>query len=401
MNQKLEIFLSYGFRPFFLLAPLWSLVVMIALLSWMGLHQAGGEVLEMTIAMAPYVWHAHEMIFGFAVGIIAGFFLTAVPSWTGTKAVHGGTLGALVAVWAAGRLAMLFSASLPAWLVAVLDLAFLPALAVLVVGALIQGWSKRNFVFLPILALLFVANLLSHLEFLGIYDDGVAMGHRLGIDAVILLISIIGGRVVPAFTTNALRQQGHEDLPVQRQPVNIAGIALVAALLIADLIEPESTVTGGIALAAALANALRLAGWRGLKTLNQPIVWVLHLGFAWLVAGLALKGLAQVTDVIVEATAIHALTAGAIGTMTLAIMSRAALGHTGRPLIVSRWTAFAYVAVGLAALTRVAVPPMFPALYGAGMLLSGGLWILAFATYLTVYWHVLTGPRGGRKAGQM
>ena len=378
MSPRLEIFFSYGFRPFFLLAPLWGLVVMAALLVWMGLHHAGGQVVELSIAMAPYVWHAHEMIFGFALGVIAGFFLTAVPSWTGTKAVHGPMLALLVGAWAVGRLAMLFSASLPPWLVAVADMAFLPVLIPLVIGALVKGWSKRNFVFLPILALLFTANLLTHMEFLGLMDGGAATGLRLAVDTAILLITIIGGRVVPAFTTNALRQQGEEHLPINRLPVNIAGIALVAALLIADLIDPDHAVTGWIALAAAVANALRLAGWCGLKTLNQPIVWILHLGFAWLVAGLALKGAAQLTDAVVEATAIHALTAGAIGSMTLGIMTRAALGHTGRKMEISRWIVLTYLMISLAALLRIIVPIWLPGFYGEGLLASGGIWVLAF-----------------------
>jgi uncharacterized protein involved in response to NO len=392
-DGALRIFFSYGFRPFFLLGAIFAVAAMGLFLFWIGVHHAGGQVIDMTIAMAPHEWHAHEMLFGFTMAIICGFFLTAVPNWTGSHAVQGPMLALLVALWLAGRLAMGFSASLPPLARAVLDLSLIPVLVPLVVAAMMRNWSKRNFIFLPILAILFAANLLTHLEYLGIMADGQAMGLRLGLDVIILLISIIGGRVVPAFTTNALRNRGETDLPVNHAALNITGIVLVAAFMASDLADPSSQLTGWLAIAAAAANGLRLLQWKGHKTLGQPILWVLHLGFAWLVAGLALKGLSTLGSGIGPQAALHALTAGAIGTMTLAIMSRAALGHTGRPLVIGGWTVAAYALISLGALVRVVTPLWFFEAYNQGMILAGGCWAGAFAIFTVVYWPVLTGPR--------
>lgn len=398
MTQKQEtgtfsIFFSYGFRPFFLLGAIHAVSVMVLFLLWIGVHFAGGLVVDLTIAMAPYIWHAHEMLFGFTMAVIAGFFLTAVPNWTGAHAVQGPMLALLTVAWLAGRVAMGFSAHLPPLAVAIFDLSLIPLLAPLVIAAMARNWSKRNFIFLPILGLLFTANLLTHLEFLGFLDDGVAIGLRLGMDTVILLIAIIGGRVVPAFTTNALRNQGIDDLPTNRASLNAAGIILVAALVFADLAAPDHPITGWLALAATAANGLRLLQWKSYRTLGQPILWVLHLGFAWLVAGLALKGLAILNSGVSPSAALHALSAGAIGTMTLAVMSRAALGHTGRPLVLGKATVLAYALVTAGALGRVIVPTLFMDFYNIGILLSGLAWAAAFAVFAVTYWPVLTGPR--------
>ena len=393
-----QIFFSYGFRPFFLLGAIYAVAVMALFLFWIGVHHAGGQVTNMTIAMAPHVWHAHEMLFGFTIAIICGFFLTAVPNWTGSRAVQGPMLALLVAAWLAGRLAIGFSAHLPPMAVAVADLALIPLLIPLVISAMARNWSKRNFIFLPLLCLLFAGNLLFHLERLEILDEGTDLGFRLCLDTVVLLISIIGGRVVPAFTTNALRNQGGSDLPVNRLPLNLVGIGLVAAYVAADAAAPAHPMTGWIALAAAAANGLRLLQWKGHLTLRQPILWILHLGFLWLVVGLALKGLATLDMGIGPQGAIHALTAGSIGSMTLAIMSRASLGHTGRPLVIGGWTVLAYILVSTGAVTRVVTPIWFYDVYNEGMLAAGVAWALAFLIFVVLYWPVLTGPRL-RKSG--
>lgn len=389
---SLEAFLSYGFRPFFLLSCLFAAISMFAWMAWIGLHAAGGAVRTMTIAMAPHQWHAHEMLFGYALGVIAGFFLTAVPSWTGSKPVSGRVLAALVLVWLAGRLAFWFSAHIPPMAVAVVDLAFVPMLLVLVLRALLNNWSKRNFVFLPILAAIFIANLLTHLEFTELWPGLMNMGNRLGLDAVIVLIVVLGGRVVPAFTTNALRKAGEEAFPVSRRPVEIASVGLVALLALVEIVQPLGPVAGGIALLAALANGVRFCGWRGHKTLGSPILWIIHLAYIWLVAGLAFKGAAHF-QMLSEATALHVLTVGAIGSMTLGIMTRAGLGHTGRALRVSAPVVGAYLLVSLSAAVRVAVPPLMPQFYNEGMLVAGVAWMVAFAIVSIVYWPILTQPR--------
>ncbi len=313
--------LSYGFRVFFLFAGLYGALAMAAWLAWIGLHALNFEVVGMSIALPPHLWHAHEMIFGYTLAVIAGFFLTAVPSWTGRQAIQGGPLALLAAAWVAARLASWSSALLSAPLVAALDLLFIALLGLMIGRALIGGGSRRNLVFLPVLAVLFAANLLVHLEILGLLDDGMARGQLLALDTILLLLTVIGGRVVPAFTTNVLRNSGAEPLPRSHKALDIASIAAMVLLLLADLIVPGSRFVGAVAGLAALANALRLAGWRGAQTLDRPILWILHLGYAWLVAGLALKAMALLGGWLSEVTALHALTVGAIGSMTVSACS--------------------------------------------------------------------------------
>ena len=399
MKKHCEIFFSYGFRPFFLSCAIYGAFVMSAFMLWIGVHHAGGQFIRLPIAMAPFVWHAHEMLFGFAVAAVAGFLLTAVPSWTGTHAVHGKALFTLFVLWLLGRVGIGFSASWPASVTAAMDLVFIPVLGVFVIGALSRGWSKRNLIFVPLLGGFFVANVLFHLERLNVVDDGVEMSQHLAVGLLALLIGIIGGRVVPAFTTNALRRMGEDKLPVNRTMLNIPAIVCIAAFALADTIAPDMALTGWLAAAAAVLNALRLAGWRGLKTLSDPLVAVLHVGFAWLVIGLALKAWAVLGDTLSSATALHALTAGAAGTMILAVMSRAALGHTGRALVAAPETVVAYILITLSTLVRVTVPPVFPDFYNEGMMFAGAAWIAAFLIFAVKYWTVLTGPRiGGRDA---
>ena len=390
-------FFSYGFRPFFLFAFTFAALSMAAWLAWIGLHAMNGQVLRPTIAIAPHEWHAHEMLFGYTLAAITGFFLTAVPNWTSSKPVHGPVLALLSAVWLIGRAAIWFSSYLPAFVVAALDLAFIPLLLLLVAKALFQRWAPRNFVFVPILTLLFIANALAHAQWTGLLNGVSGTAYRLALDTIVLLIAIIGGRVVPAFTTNALRREGHEILPVSRKPLDILSVASIAILIVAELIEPHGPVAGTVALVAAVANAIRLAGWRGLQTLGEPIVWVLHLAYAWLVAGLAFKAAAHF-GMLSEATAIHALTVGAAGSMTLAVMTRAALGHTGRALKVGPMITAAYLLISVSAITRIAVPAWLPQFYNEGMVAAGGLWMLAYAIVAVVYWPILTLPRISARA---
>lgn len=374
------------------MGSIYGVIVMSLFIFWIAVHHAGGYIIELTITMAPFTWHAREMLFGFTIAIIAGFLLTAVPNWTGTAPVRGPMLVLLTATWFAGRIAVGFSAYIPPMAVAIADLAMLPLLAFLVASAMFQKFSKRNFVFLPILVLLFTSNLFFHLEVLEVMEDGIAIGLKLALGMIVLLITIIGGRVVPAFTSNALRNLGETHLPVNIMPLNIVSVGLVAALLIADLIDHDHMMTGIIALAAAVANGLRLALWKGHKVLAQPIIWVLHLGFAWLVIGLGIKGFAILHPGLGPQTALHALTAGAIGTMTLAVMSRAALGHTGRKLVVNNWMVLAYILVSTGTVFRLIVPVLLPSYYNEGMLLAGIAWTAAFAIFSVVYWPILTGP---------
>jgi uncharacterized protein involved in response to NO len=397
-NFSFEVFFSYGFRPFFLFGCLFAALSMAAWLAWIGIHAANGEILRPTIATAPHEWHAHEMLFGYTMAMIAGFFLTAVPNWTGAKPVSGPTLMVLVTAWVAGRLVVWFSAHLPAALVAAVDLAFIPLLLVLVTKSLMKRWAPRNFVFVPILSILFAANFVIHAEWAGLLDDGGRAALGAAVNAVVLLIVIVGGRVVPAFTTNALRNAGHKTLPVSRAPLDVASIVLVAALIPIEAFDAGSGLALGVAGTATLANAIRFLSWRGWATRGQPIVWVLHLAYAWVVVGLALKT-AAFADLLSPTSALHALTVGAIGTMTLAVMSRASLGHTGRVLVAPGAVVLAYVLVNLSALVRVAVPILAPAYYNHGMIASGLLWLATYVLVSISYWPILTLPRPRENSG--
>lgn len=376
--------LEYGFRPFFLLVglhgalfiPMWVAVV----LGWFSLP-VGMEV----------SWHAHQMVYGFAAAGLAGFLLTAVPSWTGEPARRGTPLVILAAVWLIGRVATTFPSVFSPPLTALLDLAFVPALASLVIGPLLAARKARNLVLLVPLALFWIGDALMHAEFLGLSEETAGIGARLGIDVMLLMITIIGGRIVPSFTGNALRASGSIAEPRQFAWVDRGSTAAMALLLVCEALTGMSRLTGAVALVAAIFNGLRLACWRGVRTLNSPILWVLHLGYSWLVLGLFLKAVALLTDAIPETGALHALTVGAMATMLLAVMSRA-LGHTGRPLRAHPATVGSYALVSIAALLRVGAS-LLPELYSELLVASGTAWTLAFLLFLFVYGPILITAR--------
>lgn len=387
---RLALF-EYGFRPFFLLAAFYAAA---AVPVWLVLMT---DAAALPTALAPMQWHAHEMIFGFALAGIMGFYLTAVPNWTGAPPLRGAALGFLVALWLAARAAMWLSAALPAGLVALLAITPPLGLAVFVLPTLARARQRRNLMFLVIPLALAGAILLVHLEPLGWAADSARTGLRLGIDIALLLITVIGGRIVPTFTTNALKARGDSVLPRSVPWLDRLAILSVAALLIADTTERALPI-GIAALAAALLNGARLAGWRPLRTVRTPLLGVLHLGYGWLVAGFALQAVAALTDLVPPTAALHALTVGAIGTMMLAVMSRAALGHTGRPLVAPPATVAAYGLVSLAALIRLG-GAMTPEWYLPMIQAAGVLWSLGFALFLWDYAPILLRPRIDGKPG--
>ncbi len=383
--------LAFGFRPFFLLAGLaGALTPPVFLAAYTGLIDAdfGGPVTY---------WHGHEMIFGFVVAAVAGFLFTALANWTGRAPVRGATLGALVGLWLAGRAAMALAGILPAALVAAVDLALLPALAVLVLRELIRGRNRRNLPFPVLLMVLFAANLLFHLERLGVAETA-RPGLYLAVHVIALLIAIVGGRVVPAFTTAALRRAGRDACLRSPPWLERAAIAAVAAVAVAELADPGGAAAGALALAAALLLAARLSGWRGLATLDQPILWVLHLGYGWLAVGFALKAAADLGGWLPPSAALHALTAGAAGTMILGVMTRAALGHTGRSLATPPAIVVAYGLISVGAALRVAEPvlaaPSVVILSASALIWAGG-----FAIFTVLYWPILTRPRVDGRPG--
>ena len=385
--------LTEGFRFFFLSAALFAVVSIAAWLAWMAIHAASGMVTRPSFAGAPHLWHGHEMIFGYAAAVIAGFFLTAVPSWTGTAPARALFVAGVGGLWLLGRLAVWFSAHLDPFLVAAVDLLFLPLLTVKLVGNLLRRPKPQNLALLSLLALIFAGNVMVHLQWTGLAKDTALDGLRLGLLAVAALIAVVGGRVVPAFTRNALLRDGEEEaLPRQVPWANRLGILCAVGFALAMGFGAPDWLSGVLAALAALFNGIRLAGWRSARTFHAPILWSLHLAFLMLVLGYAGYAVTLLTGALGEVGALHLLGIGAVGGMTLAIMSRAALGHTGRPLAVATPIALAYLLIAAAALLRAFGLEAAPGDYYAIMFLSGGLWCAAFLLFLVVYWPILTRP---------
>ncbi|MFN3938655.1 MAG: NnrS family protein [Gemmobacter sp.] len=391
-HRNWRMLFSAGHRVFFLSAGLYAIFAMLVWMVWLGVHAAGGMVSAMPFAPPPHLWHAHEMVFGYPAAAIGGFFLTAVPNWTGARAARHVFIATAAGLWLAGRVAVWFSGDLPAPLVAAVDLAFLPLLAAKIVTQLMRRPKPQNLMFLGVLALIWAGNLLVHLDWMGLAGTGDT-GLRAGLFATCALIAVLGGRVAPAFTRNAMLRAGRETrLPTGHAALDAAGIALALALPAMVLAGLGPQVTGAVAIGAGAAALARLVLWRPGWTLRQPILWALHLAYLALGLGLILTGLAGL-GIGSEVAGLHVLGIGAIGGMTLAVMSRAALGHGGWPLVAPGPVAAAYGLVALAALARWAGSSLGLGNYFAGVLVAGGLWILAFTLYTATLWPVFWGAR--------
>ncbi len=390
-GQRLVPF-AYGFRPFFLLAGVFAVVAVVA---WLWVYGAGAVP---DARMPPSSWHGHEMIFGFIAAAIAGFLLTAVPSWTGNRGFSGAPLVVLTLAWLAGRVAFALGDGLPFTLLAVAELAFLPAVMLLVAPSLVRS-SNRN---TPLLAVLAAFWALDALFLYGIATGRVAtsaVALRGALGLVLVLITVIGGRIVPAFTRSALAQDGRDAAMRTFPLVEKLVVPAMLAYAVAAMLQPAGPVTAWVALLAAVLQGFRFAGWQGVRTASQPIVWILHLAYLWLPVGLALHAAFLLGGFPWAAHWQHALGAGAAGSMILAVMTRASLGHTGRPLRAHPVTALAYLVLTAAVVVRVFGPGLFPASYAAVVMIAGTAWIVAFLLYLLVYAPILVTPRVDGKAG--
>jgi uncharacterized protein involved in response to NO len=382
-----------AFRPFFLglaiygvlAIPWWTLV-------WLGLLPAPSWLI-------PMWWHGHEMMFGFVAAAIAGFLLTASPVWTGGPALTGRLLAALVAVWVLGRVALAAAGILPAWLVAAVDLAFLPAVAIAVVRTLSGSGQLRNYAVVGIVLALAAANVVMHAEALGLASGAAGPALRFAVDLVVVLILVIAGRITPAFTQNALRRRGLERSVRSWPWIGAVAIGSAGALAVATAALGRTPLTGVHALLAGLAAAARLAGWQTWHVRSDPLLWSLHVGSGWLVAGLLLVGASDLGAGIPAAAGLHALTAGAMGTTILAVMTRVGLGHTGRALVLPRGMVWSYVFVQAAAVARVAAPFASAEGLRALLLVSGLAWAAAFGLFAVGYWPILTTPRPDGRPG--
>jgi uncharacterized protein involved in response to NO len=365
---------SYGFRPFFLLAGLSSSLF---LLAWLKVFNYGGVPSKY---FPPLLWHPHEMMFGFAAAMIAGFLLTAVPNWTGEKARTGTELMVLVSLWLAARVAILVTPSLIA---TVLDLAFFPALFISIGLPLIRSRKPNVLIFLPILLVLWLGNLLMHLQALKVQNTA-QLGISISLSLIILLIVIIGGRVIPFFTLRALQTE-----PKKWAVLDYLAPITILLVPVVDHVPPTFVV--GWSIVSLVIHGVRIWGWHDRRIWGEPLLWVLYLGYAWIPIGIVTKGAAAVGWVSAS-VAVHAFTVGAIGVVGLGMMARVCLGHTGRPLKAAKLTVLAFLLMEAAAILRV-FGPVFLTEYPHYLSLSGGLWSLAFLIFVGVYMPILTTPR--------
>ncbi len=367
-----------GFRPFYLLASLFAAgsVALWAL-------QMSGLVAHAWLS-GP-LWHAHEMLFGFATAVIVGFLFTAGSSWSGQPTPKGWPLAALAALWLAGRILVLTPWALAA---AVAGVAF-PVLAAAALGrALVAGGSRRNYFFVVVLVALAAASAAVHLSRAGLLSLPEWIGIRIGLDLVLFVIAVMAGRVTPMFTNNGVRGAG----AVRHPWVERASLGGTLLILGADLAGVDGVPLAVLLGVVAVAHAGRLALWRPQRTLRTPLVWVLHVAYAWIPVHLLLRAAAE-AGWIAPALATHALTIGAIGMITIGMMTRTARGHTGRPLVADRFEVACYLLVLLSAIVRVLGPMAAPEAYLATVMLSAGAWTAGWALYAIRYWPVLTRPR--------
>lgn len=382
---------SHGFRPFFLFAGIWAVL---AMLVWIAaLHGTGPPDGPLPIAR----WHAHEMIAGFIGAAIAGFLLTAVPNWTGRRGYGGAPLVLLIGLHLAARLALLPGSPVPPPLAAVIALLPLPALLLTILPALIKAGTPRLYG-PPALVLAFWAgDVLMLAEAAGWTAETFAAGQRLALNVALALVGLIGGRIVPSFTLNALRKAGRMPGSPPWPWLDRAGMLALGAVVVADLVAPDSVTSGVVAGVAALLALARLARWHGHATLGQPILWVLHLAYLLIPAALATKGAFLLADAAWASAWLHLQASGAIALMILAVMTRATLGHTGRELVAPRLAVVAYVLVPIAAALRSFGDAVMP--YPTALALAAVVWVAAFGLFVLVFAPMLLAPawvRDGR-----
>jgi uncharacterized protein involved in response to NO len=378
--------LSYGFRPFFLLGAMWAALVVAIWLPFLG------GSFDLPTAFSPIAWHVHELVYGYVPAVIGGFLLTAVPNWTGRLPVTGTPLLLLVMLWAAGRLAVLLSSRIGMVTAAVVDLMFLCALVVVIAREILAGSNLRNLKVLTLTGLLLAGNAIFHAEAILMRAD--VYGTRIGIAAAVLLITVIGGRIVPSFTRNWLARErpGPGALPAPFDRVDALAIAIGAAAIASWIGFPDAPPTAALAVAAALLHAARLGRWAGWRTAGEPLLLVLHVAYAFVPIGFLLLAVAIAAPAWIIATgALHAWTVGAIGTMTLAVMTRASLGHSGRPLVATPTTQLIYAAIVIAAGTRVlSAAHVWP---DGFLQISAVAWVIAFAGFAMSFGPLLLRPR--------
>ncbi len=363
--------LRLGFRPFYLGAALLACVsVPLWIAAFLG-------VVQLQLAIPPLLWHAHEMLFGFAVGVIVGFLLTAVKAWTGLPTPRGATLGALALLWLAARLAAFVA---PYWMYAALDMLLLPVVALALLRVLVQARNKRNIPLISLLLAMAVANGVFHLSAMGVLQVPATSALYAELALVLMVISVIAGRVVPMFTKNVTPGLAM-NIP-RRFELSLLAVTAVALLL--WVCSAPAALVAAASAAAAVMHAVRLALWKPWVTLRRPILWILHASYAWMPVGFALLAAAQL-GWLPTSLAVHALAVGVVGGLIIGMLTRTARGHTGRPLQASRAEVLAYALVMAAAVLRVLVPAVHPQWYAGALHGAACLWAAAFAIYVVIY----------------
>lgn len=387
-SGKFALF-ELGFRPFFLCAGISAAFLIAAWLAALQGYATYGDY------YGAYLWHAHEMVFGYSIAVIAGFLLTSVRNWTGMETARHGALAGLVLLWLLGRVLPFFADYLHGWLIAFVDLLFLPVLGAVLAVPLVKSNNRRNLFFIPLFAVFTLANILMHLEALQLLVGWGLVGEKLSLGLVMVVISVIGGRVIPFFSKTAIAgYQSNTALWLDR----LAIVSVLVFVLCFAFIKQGSPLLGIVALFAAVVNLLRLKSWYSVQIWRNPLLWVLHVSYLWLIIGFVLFFLEGIFS-LMGRPAIHAITVGTIGGITLGMMARVSLGHTGRTLKALGVTTLAFVLMNLSALLRVFLPLLEPERYQYAIQLSGGLWLLAFGLFVVVYTPVLLFPRVDGRPG--
>ncbi len=375
--------LSYGFRPFFLLGAVFA---GLAILAWLPIF--GGE-LALSTAFGPIDWHVHEMLYGYVPAVVTGFLLTAIPNWTGRLPIQGMPLLTLVAVWLAGRVAVTFSAEIGWLTAAIIDVGFLILVIAAAAREIVAGENWRNLRVIVLVTLLLAGNVAFHLE--AHFNGSAEYGARIGITAVVLLLVVIGGRIIPSFTRNWLARENPGRLPVPFGRFDVMVILLSAVTLALWTALPSGKITAAALAVTGALHIVRLARWAGDRTLRDRLVLILHVGYAFVPLGFLLAGAAAI-DLAPADTGIHAWMVGAAGTMTLAVMTRASLGHTGNALVASAATQAIYAAVVIAALARICAS-LQPGWSELLLQVSVAGWVVAYFGFAAVYWPLLVRAR--------
>jgi uncharacterized protein involved in response to NO len=374
-----------GFRPFYLGASLYAaLSIVVWTLQYVGALRA--------YALPGPLGHAHEMLFGFAFAVIAGFLFTAARNWTQQPTPSGASLAAIFAVWGAGR-ALAFM-PVPSYVAALVNAAFPAVVAAALAQTLLAARNRRNYFFVAVLAAAAIAALLVNLAAMDVIATPPWLGVQIALDLVLLLLVVMGGRVIPMFTNNGVPGADARRVPGLEK----AAVGAVLAVLAADVAGLSGTVLAALLTVAAVAHGARLALWHPWRTTAHPIVWILHAGYAWIALHLALRAAAELA-LVPPPAATHALTVGAIGGLTIAMMTRTARGHTGLPLVADRADVAAYGLVLAASVIRVLGPLAAPAMHVAWIVISAAAWSAAYGTYFVAYLPRLTAPRADGRPG--